>query len=459
MGATLSSPQLGDGLITAPGPGPPGPFATAFYVAATDTNSLGFTASVLWGTAMEARYTDTASVEKTVFRSEVQNDPSQTNLFSVSVLCTVANTQLGTGPVIFSLGNPGDGPATYATYVGRTTATAGPAPVTTTAIVPGLTTYLATVTSTVYETTETVAITTTLTGQYSVSHCPTSPISSPTTLSTSTRSASSSPESSKISSSSGVQSSHQTGSASTRLSSASSTKISSSSSLTHGSSHIRTSSSSRTTSSLKVSSTTSSLSRTPSFSKVTSSTGVIPSAKSSVSRLSKSSASTSKSTSSKATSKTTSSKISSRLISSSKIISTPLCSTGVIVKSLSSHPSIASYLCQDILSTKQAFPSSISVWPASQLSSACSCFEISYTTRLAIQTKGALVKRTTAVAGFSSATVSEDPNTDGTLDQYSSLSSSSTTLEPTSIAGYRPPTMSFVPTITLSTTGTDTVYV
>ncbi|KAG9948726.1 hypothetical protein KCU85_g4816, partial [Aureobasidium melanogenum] len=171
MGATLSSPQLGDGLITAPGPGPPGPFATAFYVAATDTNSLGFTASVLWGTAMEARYTDTASVEKTVFRSEVQNDPSQTNLFSVSVLCTVANTQLGTGPVIFSLGNPGDGPATYATYVGRTTATAGPAPVTTTAIVPGLTTYLATVTSTVYETTETVAITTTLTGQYSTELC------------------------------------------------------------------------------------------------------------------------------------------------------------------------------------------------------------------------------------------------------------------------------------------------
>ncbi|KAG9697653.1 hypothetical protein KCU95_g3588, partial [Aureobasidium melanogenum] len=92
MGATLSSPQLGDGLITAPGPGPPGPFATAFYVAATDTNSLGFTASVLWGTAMEARYTNTASVEKTVFCSQVQNDPSQTNPFSTE-LCVLHQDQ------------------------------------------------------------------------------------------------------------------------------------------------------------------------------------------------------------------------------------------------------------------------------------------------------------------------------------------------------------------------------
>ncbi|KAG9761689.1 hypothetical protein KCU73_g2259, partial [Aureobasidium melanogenum] len=135
MGASLSSPQLGNGLISAPGPDAPGPFATAFYVAATDTSSLGFTASVYWGTAMEARYTDTAGVERTVGCSDSPDpDPNQRNPFSVSILCPVANTQLGTGPVIFSLA--GDGPATYAIFVGQTTATVGPDPITTTAIVP-----------------------------------------------------------------------------------------------------------------------------------------------------------------------------------------------------------------------------------------------------------------------------------------------------------------------------------
>ncbi|KAH0285477.1 hypothetical protein M436DRAFT_85306 [Aureobasidium namibiae CBS 147.97] len=71
MGATLSSPQLDGGMLAAPGPEAPGleapgPFSSAFSIAAADTNSLGFTASLLFGNNILAQYTDTVSHVQTV---------------------------------------------------------------------------------------------------------------------------------------------------------------------------------------------------------------------------------------------------------------------------------------------------------------------------------------------------------------------------------------------------------
>ncbi|KAG9667018.1 hypothetical protein KCU99_g9438, partial [Aureobasidium melanogenum] len=111
-------------------------------------------------------------------------------------------------------------------------------------------------------------------------------------------------------------------------------------------------------------------------------------------------------------------------------------------------------LCQDILSTKQTFPSSISVWPASQLSSACSCYGRPSSTKIGAPAKTSLSKRFTVVERpFVSS------GTNATFSNSSSVSSSSTTLVPTTVLGYGPPTIYSVPTIAITTTATDTVYV
>ncbi|KAG9708969.1 hypothetical protein KCU77_g1759, partial [Aureobasidium melanogenum] len=161
MGASLSSPQLDDGLVSVSNPNTTGPFTSAFTVDGSDTNSFGFSASMSWmGTAVQAQYTDTANVVKTATCSAQINSystytdtwyddlggGSQTMVTYVetfsefaygSILCPIANTQIGKGPLVLSVGSGmfwGD--ATYALYVGRTTATVSPEPSTTTSIVP-----------------------------------------------------------------------------------------------------------------------------------------------------------------------------------------------------------------------------------------------------------------------------------------------------------------------------------
>ncbi|KAG9661244.1 hypothetical protein KCU64_g2681, partial [Aureobasidium melanogenum] len=161
MGASLSSPQLDDGLVLVSNPNTTGPFTSAFTVDGSDTNSFGFSASMSWmGTAVQAQYTDTANVVKTATCSAQINSystytdtwyddlggGSQTMVTYVetfsefaygSILCPIANTQIGKGPLVLSVGSGmfwGD--ATYALYVGRTTATVSPEPSTTTSIVP-----------------------------------------------------------------------------------------------------------------------------------------------------------------------------------------------------------------------------------------------------------------------------------------------------------------------------------
>ncbi|KEQ57826.1 uncharacterized protein M437DRAFT_60859 [Aureobasidium melanogenum CBS 110374] len=427
MGATLSSPQLGDGLVLVANPNTTGPFTSAFTVDASDTNSFGFSATMMnMGTVLQVQYTNTANIVKTATCSaQTYSYITYTDYYDdngghvtstgyrtdadttfASIFCPIANTQIGTGPMILSLSNrPNDptwfpSPATYALYFGPTSVTASQDPITTTSLVPGQTTYLATVTSTVYGTTETVASTTTLTGTYSASRCPVLPISSPTTLSTSTRSSSSARSSSQTHSASA--------SSSKSLSSKSSSKIISSSSKA------------------------STLSRTAS------------SSKSSSSKTSTSSRNASKSASSKAFLTTSSTKTSSKSTSTSKI---SVCSTGTALKSLSNYPSIASHLCQDILRSKRSFPRSISVWPASQLSSACSCYAQSSPTNISTPPRPSLSKRFPVV---------ERPDVssskDSTFSNSSSVSSSSTTLVPTTVLGYGPPDVYSIPTTTISTT-------
>ncbi|CAD0082790.1 unnamed protein product [Aureobasidium vineae] len=127
--STLSSPSLDGGLVPAYGLGDVGPFTSAFTVDPSDTNSLGFSASMTnMNGDIQAQYTDTA------------------------------NTPIGTGPMTLALDSfYGEGfiLGTYAMYFGQTTATVSPQPTTTTMIVPGQATYLATKTETVFVTTET----------------------------------------------------------------------------------------------------------------------------------------------------------------------------------------------------------------------------------------------------------------------------------------------------------------
>ncbi|KAH0273346.1 hypothetical protein KCU91_g6020, partial [Aureobasidium melanogenum] len=144
MGASLSSPQLDDGLVLVSNPNTTGPFTSAFTVDGSDTNSFGFSASMSWmGTAVQAQYTDTANVVKTATCSAQINSystytdtwyddlggGSQTMVTYVetfsefaygSILCPIANTQIGKGPLVLSVGSGmfwGD--ATYALYVGH----------------------------------------------------------------------------------------------------------------------------------------------------------------------------------------------------------------------------------------------------------------------------------------------------------------------------------------------------
>ncbi|KAF2154506.1 hypothetical protein K461DRAFT_319059 [Myriangium duriaei CBS 260.36] len=52
------------------------------------------------------------------------------------------------------------------------------------------------------------------------------------------------------------------------------------------------------------------------------------------------------------------------------------CTKGRVYNTLAHHPQFAGYLCKDLLAENHhTFPSSISVWPAATLSSACSCYE------------------------------------------------------------------------------------
>ncbi|KAL2027558.1 hypothetical protein VTO58DRAFT_111649 [Aureobasidium pullulans] len=148
-------------------------------VASTDTNSFGFSAAMTdAGYSAHIRYTDPAHAVSTLDCSiAAYSTDHNTGGFAEtttygSVLCPVANIEIGTGWE----------PGTYVIYVGSSTATTTGDITVSTAVVPGQITYLATETSTVYRTTKTVAATTTLTGAYAASRCTSVSESTPTTL-------------------------------------------------------------------------------------------------------------------------------------------------------------------------------------------------------------------------------------------------------------------------------------
>ncbi|THW89132.1 hypothetical protein D6D17_08785 [Aureobasidium pullulans] len=478
MGAALSSPQLGNGLVSVDSSSstPVVPFVTAFSVASTDTNSFGFSAAMTdAGYSAHIRYTDPAHAVSTLDCSiAAYSTDHNTGGFAEtttygSVLCPVANIEIGTGTMFVTidvdpLAYTGWEPGTYAIYVGPSTATTTGDITVSTAVVPGQITYLATETSTVYRTTKTVAATTTLTGAYAASRCTSVSESTPTTLLKTT-----------------VKSS------STRISSLkSSTSASSSSKVLSGSFSTQkaTTSSVKLTVSLKSSST------------------------SKASMSSQTSNSKSKSSSSKSSSRSTA-------FSTSRITSSPpSCNTGAIVRSLSSYPPLASHLCQEVISRKRAFPASISVFPDSQLSSACSCYmkptaiaasstkksslskrqdmsvdQTSIPTSTPSTTHTLLAQTSTEVADDSGITTSEGPTVEtpsttplaleistsstvspsssspstesSTSDTVISSSSSTTTVsfqaDVTSVSGYGPPTAYSISTTTLYKS-TQTVY-
>ncbi|KAG9660117.1 hypothetical protein KCU95_g392, partial [Aureobasidium melanogenum] len=162
VGASFSSPQLGDGPVLVSDPDAIGPFTSAFTVDPSDTNYFGFSASMSsMGTIVQAQYTDTANVVRTATCSAQISSYSTYTDFSFnfgspapatvtginsefaygSILCPIANTQIGTGPLVLSLTGDGDesqsfGPSTYALYFGPTTVTASPDPITTTSLIP-----------------------------------------------------------------------------------------------------------------------------------------------------------------------------------------------------------------------------------------------------------------------------------------------------------------------------------
>ncbi|KAK6005928.1 hypothetical protein QM012_007570 [Aureobasidium pullulans] len=133
VGASFSSPQLGDGPVVVSDPHTIGPFVSAFTVDPSDTNSFGFSASMTsMDTVIQAQYTDTANVVKTATCSAqinsygtnaglifdlgsgtvttLLNPGTNSDLAYGSILCPIANTQIGTGPLILSLTNDEDGP-------------------------------------------------------------------------------------------------------------------------------------------------------------------------------------------------------------------------------------------------------------------------------------------------------------------------------------------------------------
>ncbi|TIA52083.1 hypothetical protein D6C83_04528, partial [Aureobasidium pullulans] len=223
----------------------------------------------------------------------------------------------------------------------------------------------------------------------------------------------------------------------------------------------------------------------------------------------------SKTSNSKSKSSSSKSSLRSTTLSSSRITSSPpSCNTGTIVRSLSSYPPLASHLCQEVISRKRAFPASISVFPDSQLSSACSCYmkptaiaasstkksslskrqdmsvdQASIPTSTPSTTHTSLAQTSTEVADDSGFTTSEGPTVEtpsttplaleiststtvfssssspstesSTSDTTTSSSSSTTTLsfqaDVTSVSGYGPPTAYSISTTTLYKS-TQTVY-
>ncbi|THZ83723.1 hypothetical protein D6C84_04724 [Aureobasidium pullulans] len=380
MGAALSSPQLGDGLVSVDSSSstPVVPFVTAFSVASTDTNSFGFSAAMTdAGYSAHIRYTDSAHAVSTLDCSIATSSTdhntggfTETTTYG-SVLCPVANTEIGTGTMFVTidvdpLAYTGWQPGTYAIYVGPSTVTTTGDITVSTAVVPGQITYLATETSTVYRTTKTVAATTTLTGAYAASRCTSVSKSTPTTLlKTTVKSSSTGISSLKSSASASSSSKSLSGSSSTRKATTSSSK---------STVFLRSSSTSRAFMSSKTSN------------------------------------SKSKSSSSKSSLRSTT-------LSSSRITSSPpSCNTGTIVRSLSSYPPLASHLCREVISRNRAIPASISVFPDSQLSSACSCY-----------------MKPTAIAASSTKKSSLSKRQDMSVDQASILISTPSTIH-TSLA-------------------------
>ncbi|THX52531.1 hypothetical protein D6D06_06674 [Aureobasidium pullulans] len=472
MGAALSSPQLGNGLVSVDSSSstPVVPFVTAFSVASTDTNSFGFSAAMTdAGYSAHIRYTDSAHAVSTLDCSiAAYSTDHNTGGFAEtttygSVLCPVANIEIGTGIMFVTidvdpLAYTGWEPGTYAIYVGPSTATTTGDITVSTAVVPGQITYLATETSTVYRTTKTVAATTTLTGAYAASRCTGVSESTPTTLLKTT-----------------VKSS------STRISSLkSSTSASSSSKVLSGSSSTQKA----TTSSVKLT-------------------------------VSLKSSSTSKASMSSQTSNSKSKSSSSKVHRGLPHFQRPESHLDRHLATLElSYPPLASHLCQEVISRKRAFPASISVFPDSQLSSACSCYmkptaiaasstkksslskrqdmsvdQTSIPTSTPSTTHTLLAQTSTEVADDSGFTTSEGPTVEtpsttplaleiststtvfssssspftesSTSDTTTSSSSSTTTLsfqaDVTSVSGYGPPTAYSISTTTLYKS-TQTVY-
>lgn len=151
MGAALSSPQLGNGLVYVDSSSstPVVPFVTAFSVASTDTNSFGFSAAMTdAGYSAHIRYTDSAHAVSTLDCSiATYSTDHNTGGFTEtttygSVLCPVANTEIGTStmfvtidldPLVYTGWQPG----TYAIYVGPSTVTTTGDITVSTAVVPG----------------------------------------------------------------------------------------------------------------------------------------------------------------------------------------------------------------------------------------------------------------------------------------------------------------------------------
>jgi hypothetical protein len=136
-------------------------FTSAFTVHPSDTNLFGFSASLFSASnSVQARFTDINSIVQTAtcsaqirgyysvgyidyitvdgVQQRVTSISSDTETAYGSVLCPIANTQIGTGPLTVYVGdNEIQRGGAYAMYFGQTTATVTPVPTQTTIIVPG----------------------------------------------------------------------------------------------------------------------------------------------------------------------------------------------------------------------------------------------------------------------------------------------------------------------------------
>ncbi|KAF2153609.1 hypothetical protein K461DRAFT_306248 [Myriangium duriaei CBS 260.36] len=272
---TMNCPQIGSGLATLTA-GTAVTLSTYFLAASTDTNDLGFAATLEYTTDLPATigslsitYTDistrTASASCSISASSATQSAGAVTTIG-SVLCGVPNTAIGTGVVYLAFDNAD---TSFAFYAGKTTITSDAGIKTDTAMVPGQTVYLTTDLSTTFDSTTTTTQTVTLTGPLSTSFC------SPTTT--------------------------------TIIKSSTFDTITS-------------------TTSKAVSSTPVSTKSGPTTIKPSTTSSHLP------------------------------------------------CTTGQVFQTISNHPVIAKHLCRD-LDKHRKFPSSISVWPAATISSACSCYD------------------------------------------------------------------------------------